>query len=98
MKPPLRTRVLAYHKPAGVLVTHDDELNRPTVDDKVPVDDGQPAAAADADIDGLYLTNDGKLAQRHRPRANTDGVVKEYRVQCGLLDDAALAQLRWASS
>ena len=29
------TRVLAYHKPAGLVVTHDDELGRETVYDRL---------------------------------------------------------------
>ena len=73
-------RVLAYHKPAGELVTHDDPDNRPTVFRTLPrLTQGkwQAVGRLDLNTEGLLLiTNSGELAnQLMHPRF---GLQREY--------------------
>ena len=73
-------RVLAYHKPAGELVTLDDPLNRPTVFRTLPrLQNGkwQSVGRLDLNTEGLLLfTNSGVLAnQLMHPRF---GLEREY--------------------
>jgi 23S rRNA pseudouridine2605 synthase len=87
--PPL-PRVLAYHKPAGEVVTHDDPQQRPTVFRRLPrLQQGkwQSVGRLDINTEGLLLfTNSGELAnQLMHPRF---GVEREYAVRSlGVLDD-----------
>ena len=87
--PPL-PRVLAYHKPAGEVVTHDDPQQRPTVFRRLPrLPQGkwQSVGRLDINTEGLLLfTNSGELAnQLMHPRF---GVEREYAVRSlGVLDD-----------
>ena len=89
-------RVLAYHKPAGEVVTHDDPQQRPTVFRKLPrLQQGkwQSVGRLDINTEGLLLfTNSGELAnQLMHPRF---GVEREYAVRSlGALDDEAKAKL-----
>ncbi len=76
-------RVLAYHKPAGEVVTHDDPQNRPTVFRRLPrVYQGkwQSVGRLDLNTEGLLLlTNSGQLAnQLMHPRF---GLEREYAVR-----------------
>ena len=76
-------RVIAYHKPAGEIVTHDDPQNRPTVFRKLPrLQQGkwQSVGRLDINTEGLLLfTNSGELAnQLMHPRF---GVEREYAVR-----------------
>ncbi len=76
-------RVLAYHKPAGEVVTHDDPQNRPTVFRRLPrVYQGkwQSVGRLDLNTEGLLLfTNAGELAnQLMHPRF---GLEREYAVR-----------------
>lgn len=76
-------RVLAYHKPAGEVVTHDDPQNRPTVFRRLPrLHDGkwQSVGRLDLNTEGLLLfTNAGELANRlMHPRF---GLQREYAVR-----------------
>ncbi|MDO4794784.1 MAG: pseudouridine synthase [Brachymonas sp.] len=73
-------RVLAYHKPVGELVTHDDPNNRPTVFRTLPrLAQGkwQAVGRLDLNTEGLLLiTNSGELAnQLMHPRF---GLQREY--------------------
>ena len=88
---PPPARVLAYHKPVGELVTHDDPGNRPTVFRKLPrLAQGkwQSVGRLDLNTEGLLLlTNSGELANRlMHPRF---GLEREYavRVLGALTDD-----------
>ncbi|MDE2399307.1 MAG: rRNA pseudouridine synthase [Burkholderiales bacterium] len=89
-------RVLAYHKPAGEVVTHDDPQQRPTVFRRLPrLPQGkwQSVGRLDINTEGLLLfTNSGELAnQLMHPRF---GVEREYAVRSlGVLDEAARATL-----
>ena len=89
-------RVLAYHKPAGEVVTHDDPQQRPTVFRRLPrLPHGkwQSVGRLDINTEGLLLfTNSGELAnQLMHPRF---GVEREYAVRSlGTLDDEAKARL-----
>jgi 23S rRNA pseudouridine2605 synthase len=76
-------RVIAYHKPAGEVVTHDDPQNRPTVFRKLPkLQQGkwQSVGRLDLNTEGLLLfTNSGELANRlMHPRF---GLEREYAVR-----------------
>jgi len=89
-------RVLAYHKPAGEVVTHDDPQQRPTVFRRLPrLQQGkwQSVGRLDINTEGLLLfTNSGELAnQLMHPRF---GIEREYAVRSlGLLEPDAKAKL-----
>jgi 23S rRNA pseudouridine2605 synthase len=93
---PPPARVLAYHKPAGEIVTHGDPQNRPTVFRKLPrLQQGkwQSVGRLDINTEGLLLfTNSGDLANRlMHPRF---GVEREYAVRVlGTLNDEQREQL-----
>ncbi len=89
-------RVLAYHKPVGEVVTHDDPQHRPTVFRRLPrLAHGkwQSVGRLDINTEGLLLfTNSGELAnQLMHPRF---GVEREYAVRSlGVLDEDQRRQL-----
>ena len=98
-----RTQVIAYHKPAGLIVTHNDELDRPTVYEHLAQQPGFPEGRWDAvgrlDLNTsglLLLTNDGWLL-RHvtDPTSGTTRLPKTYRILASkVLGEAVLEQLR----
>ena len=83
-------RVLAYHKPVGEVVTHDDPQNRPTVFRRLPrlqTGKWQSVGRLELNTEGLLLfTNSGELANRlMHPRF---GLEREYAVRVlGALSD-----------
>jgi 23S rRNA pseudouridine2605 synthase len=82
MTPP-PPRVLAYHKPAGEVVSHDDPQNRPTVFRRLPKlyqGKWQSVGRLDLNTEGLLLlTDSGELANRlMHPRF---GLQREYAVR-----------------
>ena len=80
---PPPARVIAYHKPAGEVVTHDDPQNRPTVFRRLPkLHQGkwQSVGRLDLNTEGLLLfTSSGELANTlMHPRF---GLEREYAVR-----------------
>ena len=80
---PPAARVIAYHKPAGEVVTHDDPQNRPTVFRRLPkLHQGkwQSVGRLDLNTEGLLLfTSSGELANNlMHPRF---GLEREYAVR-----------------
>lgn len=91
-----RTRLFLYHKPRGLMTTHDDPEGRPTVFDNLP--DGLPRLISigrlDFNTEGLLLlTNDGGLA-RALELPDT-GWLRRYRVRAhGDVTQAQLDELK----
>lgn len=89
-------RIIAYHKPVGEVVTHDDPQSRPTVFRRLPrLPQGkwQSVGRLDLNTEGLLLfTNSGDLAnQLMHPRF---GVEREYAVRVlGMLSNDDKARL-----
>jgi len=82
LPPRERTRLFMYHKPRGLMTTHDDPEGRPTVFDNLP--EGLPRLISvgrlDFNTEGLLLlTNDGGLA-RALELPDT-GWLRRYRVR-----------------
>jgi 23S rRNA pseudouridine2605 synthase len=93
---PPPARVIAYHKPAGEVVSHDDPQQRPTVFRRLPrLQRGkwQSVGRLDINTEGLLLfTNSGELAnQLMHPRF---GVQREYAVRSlGVLSEEGRTRL-----
>ncbi|MGX6648250.1 pseudouridine synthase [Maricaulaceae bacterium MS644] len=92
-RPP--TKVWRYHKPAGLLTTHNDPQGRETVFGQMPEDMGRVISVGRLDLNSeglLLLTNDGELARVLELPAT--GWTRRYRVRAyGRADDSALKKL-----
>jgi 23S rRNA pseudouridine2605 synthase len=92
---PERTRLWRYHKPEGLVTTHRDPQDRPTVFPELPPHLPRVVSVGRLDLNSeglLLLTNDGGLARRLELPAN--GWIRRYRVRVwGAVDPAALAAL-----
>lgn len=92
---PDKTRLWRYHKPEGLVTTHRDPEDRPTVFQKLPPHLPRVVSVGRLDLDSeglLLLTNDGALARQLELPSN--GWLRRYRVRVfGAVDGAALASL-----
>ncbi len=92
---PDRARLWRYHKPDGLVTTHRDPQQRPTVFASLPP--GLPRVVSVGRLDLaseglLLLTNDGALARRLELPAN--GWTRRYRVRVfGVVDERRLEAL-----
>src|SRR5262249_6530642 len=91
-----RTRLWLYHKPTGLVTTHKDEKDRPTVFSKLPPHLPRVVSVGRLDLNSeglLLLTNDGALARELE--LPTRGWRRKYRVRVhGRVDPARLARLK----
>ena len=89
------TRLWLYHKPSGLVTSHRDEKNRPTVFDNLPT--GLPRVISvgrlDLNSEGLLLlTNNGELSRKLELPSN--GWVRRYKVRVhGFVDENKLKSL-----
>ena len=80
--PPARTRLWRYHKPVGLVTTHRDPQDRPTVFQKLPSTLPRVVSVGRLDLNSeglLLLTNDGELARRLELPSNA--WLRRYRVR-----------------
>jgi 23S rRNA pseudouridine2605 synthase len=90
------TRVFRYHKPNGLLTSHNDPKGRPTVFAALPKEIGRVISVGRLDLNSeglLLLTNDGALARTLE--LPTNGWVRRYRARAyGKASQAKLDSLR----
>lgn len=90
-----QTRLWLYHKPTGLVTTHKDEKERPTVFDNLPA--GMPRVISvgrlDLNSEGLLLlTNNGELSRKLELPSN--GWLRRYKVRVhGTVDGKKLKAL-----
>ncbi len=88
-------RLWRYHKPAGLVTTHRDERDRPTVFERLPPELPRVVSVGRLDLTSeglLLLTNDGGLARALELPSR--GWTRRYRVRVhGLVDAAKLKSL-----
>jgi 23S rRNA pseudouridine2605 synthase len=92
---PQRPRLWRFHKPAGLVTTHRDEKERPTVFATLPKELPRVISVGRLDLNSeglLLLTNDGALARRLE--LPSTGWVRRYKVRVhGEVEPARLAAL-----
>ena len=90
------TRLWRYHKPVGLVTTHKDPHNRPTVFEALPGHLPRVISVGRLDLASeglLLLTNDGELARALE--LPTTGWVRRYRARArGRTDQAKLDKLK----
>ena len=89
------TKLWRYHKPAGLIVSHNDPEGRPTVFQRLPPEMPRVVSVGRLDVNSeglLLLTNDGEL-ERLLESPKT-AWTRKYRVRVhGRVDQKALASL-----
>jgi 23S rRNA pseudouridine2605 synthase len=92
---PERTRLFLYHKPRGLMTTHSDPQDRPTIFQSLPRNLPRLVSVGRLDFNTeglLLLTNDGALARVMELPAS--GWVRRYRVRVhGSITQARLDEL-----
>lgn len=76
------TKLWLYHKPAGLVTTHKDEKNRPTVFDNLPKSMPRVISVGRLDLNSeglLLLTNNGELSRKLELPQN--GWSRRYKVR-----------------
>ena len=90
-----QTRLWLYHKPTGLLTTHRDTENRPTVFDNLPPEMPRVISVGRLDLNSeglLLLTNSGELSRKLELPAN--GWSRRYKVRVhGKVEPKKLAEL-----
>ena len=79
---PEATKLWLYHKPAGLVTTHKDEKNRPTVFDNLPKSLPRVISVGRLDLNSeglLLLTNNGELSRKLELPQN--GWSRRYKVR-----------------
>jgi 23S rRNA pseudouridine2605 synthase len=96
---PIKTsssRLWLYHKPKGLITSHKDENNRPTVFENLPRSMPRVISIGrlDYNTEGLLLlTNDGELSRKME--LPSSGIVRRYRVRLfGKIDIEQLERLK----
>lgn len=90
------SRLWLYYKPTGLVTSHKDNMDRPTVFENLPA--GMPRVISvgrlDLNSEGLLLlTNNGELSRKLELPSN--GWVRRYKVRVhGFLDEKKLAGLK----
>lgn len=82
LKAPEAARMWRYHKPSGLVTTHKDEKDRPTVFASLPPSLGRVVSVGRLDFNSeglLLLTNDGEIARRMEIPAS--GWTRVYRAR-----------------
>ena len=92
---PEPARLWRYHKPAGLVTSHRDEKDRPTVFANLPKNLGRVVSVGRLDFNSeglLLLTNDGEIARRLEMPSS--GWVRKYRARLfGKITQAELEKL-----
>ena len=92
---PEPARLWRYHKPSGLVTSHRDEKDRPTVFANLPKSLGRVVSVGRLDFNSeglLLLTNDGEIARRLEMPSS--GWVRKYRVRLfGKVTQAELEKL-----
>lgn len=96
---PEQAKIWLFHKPRGLITTHDDPQNRPTVFqylklNKFPVEHVISVGRLDLNSEGLLLlTNNGDLARALE--LPSTGLRREYKVRAyGKFDEEVLNEIR----
>ncbi len=91
-----KLRVWLYNKPSGLITSHKDEKNRPTVFESLPKDIGRVISVGRLDFNSeglLLLTNNGEFSRLLE--LPTTGWIRRYKVRAiGLLTDNKIQKLK----